>query len=112
MSSQPCEKPFHLLLCTVLFPRSLHIFLHAKAPLFVQGTSTADILWTLRWAKAVTDKRGHCHPVYVYEMDMLAKALDSVDRNKLLQILKENELADYFHLLDHTISSLSNSVDY
>lgn len=56
---------------------------------FIQGRSAADILWTLRWAKAVADKRGH--PVYVMEMD-IAKAFDTVNRLKLLDII--NSLVD------------------
>ncbi len=80
-------------------------FISPSQSAFIQDRSTADILWTLRWAKAVADKRGH--PIYVYEMD-IAKAFDSVDRHRLLGILWDYQLVDLStfsiirYLLTHT----------
>ncbi len=80
-------------------------FISPSQSAFIQDRSTADILWTLRWAKAVTDKRGH--PIYVYQMD-IAKAFDSLDRHRLLGILWDYQLVDLStfsiirYLLTHT----------
>ena len=61
-------------------------YLSASQAGFRKGRSTADIVWAYRWlaAKAIRYQR----EIYILGLDM-SRAFDTIDRAKLVQILKE-----------------------
>jgi exonuclease III len=53
---------------------------------FRQYRSTADIIWTYRWLELISDR--FTKHIKIYGMDM-SKAFDSIDREKLMEILSD-----------------------
>lgn len=67
-------------------------YINPNQSAYRRGRSTADILWSYRWLDGMAQRYENLS-IRILGID-LSKAFDSVDRGKLLGVLRDNEIAD------------------